>query len=268
LAIRWFIMNTAYGQVGEIMTQNPYSPSSSPPDASELLLRINNAMLQLGYAPRRMLWDAALRMARSPDLASDMIAYVDAGMPPQDMTARTPVMLFRSLPGNYTVASLIRDFGFRPVGAFLLATDLVHDPQKTLALLKTFIEHGYWVMSPDGKHELRYPPVSGSFSRCPECDAVLFTNDPVCPECGTKIFAPPQPEVALSLQKRCPACDSPLQSGMKFCGECGAPVLAPAPQQAPPKTVCTGCGQPVQPDKKFCGNCGAPVGAASQSPLQ
>ena len=76
-------------------TQNP----QQHPHAS-----IVKALATLGYEPAGAIWNAASRMARAPELVQVMLDYVNI-----------------KIPGGYSVASLIRDFEFTSVGAFMMA---------------------------------------------------------------------------------------------------------------------------------------------------
>jgi hypothetical protein len=241
------------------MTEKKEFGQDDPARIAVMLPELRAALIRLGYSRESLLWDAALRMARTPELAGDMIAYAASGQPAPDFEKKTPATLFRPLPEYYNVALLMRDFAFKPVGAFLLASDLLSDPGTTTALLRTFIQDGYWVDAPDGKHELRYPPVAKKYSRCPECDAVLFTDNQTCQECGTVLkdehAAPAAPAPAVI----CRTCNSPVMRGNRFCSTCGSPVPATVPAAPQPPSVCPVCGNPLKAGAKFCRSCGKKI---------
>ena len=214
---------------------------------------VAKALSALGYKPENMILDATIRMARVPSLARDMISYVAAGQPAADSRAKTPAELFRPLPGNHTVGSLVQDFGFEPVGAFLMGADLVWETEASLAILATFIQQGYWVTRPDGVRELRYPPIAERYPACPDCGLRLLAPAPECPHCGSEIYV--QQQGVLPARLKCPSCGGPVQADKKFCPACEAPAPSSPPQEKSPK-FCTNCGSPVTPGEKFCSTCG------------
>ena len=238
------------------MTEERKESTMDPAYVAEMFPVLKETLLRLGYRPEGLAWEAALRMARTPDLASDMILFLKAGMPQPDFDRQTPKILFRPLPRNYTVASLIRDFGFRPVGAFLMASDLIADPEKAQHLLLKFISEGYWINTPQGTHELRFPPVAARYPRCPECDAVLSAPGQKCPVCSEEdLDNGLEPATVVSKEQTCPICRFRLEQGMKFCSNCGTPVAVQPPQEKTP-AFCPECGNPLKPKAKFCGKCG------------
>ena len=207
-------------------------------------LPVAEAIIRLGYKPESGIWSAALRMMRTPDLAGDMTAYVAAGQPEISYTENTPPSLFRPLPGGMTVAYLVRDFKFRPVGAFLLAADLVTRPDQTLALLKKFAENGVWVNDEAGRHSLlRLPAVQGS-----TVNAIISQEKE--PDTITR-------EDLLALIERHESRQD-VHKGEKN----GGSGAEPSPAESPPESTqakrkfCPQCGAPVRPGPKFCGSCG------------
>jgi hypothetical protein len=202
------------------------------------------AIIRLGYKPESGIWSAALRMMRTPDLAGDMIAWVAAGQPGISYPDNTPTALFRPLPGGLTVASLIRDFRLKPVGAFLLASDLETSPDKTLALLRRFAEEGVWVNDEAGRHSLlKLPAGPGSTVSTlvtPEKEPDTVTREDLLALIGryelrqdmhkaekkggseggtSRAGSPAEPDP--SRRKFCPQCGAPVRPGPKFCGTCG-----------------------------------------------
>jgi hypothetical protein len=233
----------------------PGAPAEGPLSVAD----IAKALSSLGYKPDELVYDATLRMARVPVLARDMVRYAATGRPPADFPAQAPPELFRALPGNHTVASLIRDFGFEPVGAFLMGAALLSDTEQSVRILHNFIRYGYWVTLPDGVRELRFPPVAGRYPSCPACGFRLLAQSEECPCCGHR----PGEEVRDELEETDPAgtctrCGKILTPGLRFCTGCGAPVMVPV-QQAPARAACTGCGAPLEPGRKFCVNCGRKI---------
>lgn len=109
------------------------------------------ALADLDYQPANFIWLAALRMARAPVLVDDLLAYIAVNQPPLDLAGRKPKMLFRILPGGYSVASLTAAFKFELVGSFLLGSELVADEGKALAMLERFKKKGRWKTLEDGR---------------------------------------------------------------------------------------------------------------------
>ncbi|MDZ4132061.1 MAG: hypothetical protein U1E11_02905 [Dethiobacteria bacterium] len=115
------------------------------------------ALSALNYQPEKFLWLAALRMARSPMLVNDLLAYIAANQPPLDMNGGKPKMLFRTLPGGYCVASLTAAFKFKLVGSFLFGSELIANESKALAILERFKKEGRWKAMNDGAAALSNP---------------------------------------------------------------------------------------------------------------
>ena len=128
---------------------------------------IVRALTSLEYAPLDAVDDAARRMARAPQLVTNLFAYVMAGKPSIDAALRAPAELFVGLPGGFSVASLVRDFGLSTVGAFLMASELVADTASAQTMLDTIIEEGYVRTMSDGVRALLYPPISDQYPVCP-----------------------------------------------------------------------------------------------------
>jgi len=208
-------------------------------------LPVAEAIIRLGYKPESGIWSAALRMMRTPDLAGDMIAWVAAGKPGISYPDNTPAELFRPLPGGLTVAHLIRDFQLRPVGAFLLASDMVTSPDTTLALLRRFAEEGVWVNDEAGRHSLlKLPEGPGSMASAmvaPEKEPDTITRDDL-----------------LALIRRYESRQD-VDKGEKMEGSGAGPSAAGPPAEPAPakRKFCPQCGAPVRPGPKFCGSCGA-----------
>ncbi len=253
-------------------TQNPAHHPHAP---------IVKALADLGYEPAGALWEAASRMARAPEVVWIMLNYVKAGKPSINFTTKIPNDLFIELPGGYSVASLIRDFGFATVGAFLMASELVADTHEAEEMLTTMIEEGYFMITSTGVRAFVFPPISKQYPSCPNCGCYWVRKYTECPRCKYGVIEqqidngqipdniisdfldelkthsppqmPPQPGV-------CHNCKKALELNAKFCMECGAPVKKAAPPALPPQPipkVCSTCNAKLAPDAKFCSGCGA-----------
>jgi len=143
-----------------------------------------NALKSLGYKPESALWPAALRMTRDLNLLSDLLGYVQVGQPPLKNGETVPPQLTRILPGGYTVASLVENFKFEIVGAFLMASELLADKSKAMALLQRFIERGYWKTMSDGTRVKVVLPAAKKHPRCPECGKLFLSPGVGCPLCN------------------------------------------------------------------------------------
>jgi len=262
---------------GDIM-QISQVPSWVPEKSRKIVLKIAEALRELGYSDGPMLWDAARRMAITPTLTEDMFAYIAAGKPKVKAGRPSPPMLSRRLPGNYTVASLMLDLGLSPAGAFLLGAELINNTQAALSLIEKIIEEGYWTILPDGKWALVYPPISEKYPSCPNCGRRWTKNYESCPTCGynekyRQIDIGQLPENVKEMIKaelledvgkvkdvheRCQSCGAPIEATDRFCRNCGAAVMQPT-QKRPAPEYCKVCGAKLLKDAKFCGKCGAPV---------
>ncbi|WP_024546547.1 zinc ribbon domain-containing protein [Picosynechococcus sp. NKBG15041c] len=250
------------------------------------LLPLATAIANLGYQPIALLWNATQRMAQVPSLAQDLLAYVQMGSPPPDFSQQQPAMLFKPLPGDYSVATLIRDFQFQAIGAFLMAVELSLRPKQGQALLNYFLHRGYWRTNADGSRDLLFPSLTERLPQCPQCRSRWFEDLPRCSSCGfvrrhvtvedgplpfdelaallqtippdhkiAEAIAPNLPIPPGSVNRRCPQCHHPLSQNSRFCPNCGAVVTAnaaPVDQTA----ACPKCGHPSRPGAKFCSHCG------------
>jgi hypothetical protein len=228
-------------------------------------LPVAGAILRLGYKPESGIWSAALRMMRTPDIANDLIAYVAAGYPADRAPEKIPPQLLRSLPHGMTVASLIRGFRFRPVGAFLIASDLVASPEPTLRLLGKFIKDGVWVTDDAGRHSLMLvPPVAGiTVDETDKEEEPITRNDLVeLMELLESRYGANKGNDTARSGKTCKACGAELSASTQFCQQCGTKIPPAGSHQRPARPVrkiCPGCGKPVREGLKFCSNCGSPV---------
>lgn len=207
-----------------------------------------DALVRLGYGSGTRTWDAAFRLLRAPDVARDLVTYVEKGAPAIDYHARTPADLFRALPGGYSVAVLIRDFDIPDAGAFLVAANLVLDPGETEKILNTIVQDGYRITGSDGKPKVWDAPVSMTYPHCPVCGTVLIHRDDPCPECSLVIGA----EASVGGRPSsmiCPSCSRPVPPGAKFCRECG--------RKLDPGSRCRACGAWLSPGARFCRECGS-----------
>lgn len=203
----------------------------SPKEQQDILnhpaLPIAKALAKLGYKPASGVWDAALRMQRTPDLARDLMVYVEAGQPAIDYDRSVPKNLFKPLPHGYSIASLVRDFRLKITGAFLLASDLVVKPDATLRLMDRFTRDGVWITDTDGRHGLFWP--GGSLQHIPKA------------EVSDEISAQDLVDLIERVESQ-----RPLQQD----------TLPPA-GSLPKHSHCTQCGAGIPPGKKFCPQCGA-----------
>ncbi|ACB01158.1 MULTISPECIES: zinc ribbon domain-containing protein [Cyanophyceae] len=250
------------------------------------LLPLATAIANLGYQPTSLLWNATQRMAQVPGLAQDLLAYVKAGSPPPDFSQQQPASLFKPLPGGYSVATLIRDYQFQAIGAFLIAVELSLRPDQGKALLNYFLHRGYWRTNTDGSRDLIFPPLTEQLPQCPQCRSRWFEDLPRCPSCGLvrrhvtvedgplpleelatmtqtqsvdqkvpAAIAPNHPVSPTSVNRRCAQCHHPLSQNSHFCPHCGAVVaVAAAPIEHP--SACPKCGHLARPGAKFCSHCG------------
>ncbi len=240
----------------------------APQQIQNVLEPIAAALAALDYAPKDMVWNAALRMFQAPELAQDMIDYVYAGMPAPDFKKQTPPSLFRPLPGNYTVAALMRDFQFEAVGAYLMGAELTYNTAEAIGILNKFIEEGFRKTLPDGTRILVTLPIAEKYPLCPNCALRWTQSYETCPRCGygpeermidegqipPRIMQtlPTRPPAAPELQ--CSRCGALMKAGTKFCGSCGASLGPAVPPAA--SALCSGCGQPLASGVRFCTRCG------------
>lgn len=237
-------------------------------------LPVAYALAALGYEPKAGLWSAAIRIHRSPVLAGDLLAYVEAGMPQPVYADKSPSSLFRPLPGGYTVASLVQDYGVTVTGAFLLASDLFADPGKARDLIDRFTREGYWVFDGKGMHVLKFPPIRDRMKVCPACDHMYPVTSSTCPSCGTqgtgsddvgiedvarfidqfesvetiKLIEEPLPQK--QAVKSSPVSETPLT------GTPNAPAARPETAHV---TTCPSCKAETPKGAKFCRHCGAAI---------
>ena len=68
------------------------------------------------------------------------------------------------------------------------------------------------IMGPTGPT----PAPAAALIICPSCNARIPATSKFCPDCGTKIAAPPAAGT-----KNCPKCGHPVLTTAKFCPECG-----------------------------------------------
>ncbi|MDI9644145.1 MAG: zinc ribbon domain-containing protein [Candidatus Verstraetearchaeota archaeon] len=262
-------------------------PSWVPEKSREMISRIAFSLRELGYDDGPMLWEAARRMSLAPALVEDMFAYISAGKPKLGDVPQDPPMLTRRLPGNYTVASLIRDLGLKPAGAFLLATELINNPQRAMETILKIVEEGYCEVLPDGKIAILHPPVSRQYPSCPSCGRRWTKNYETCPTCGydkecrlldageipkdvkeavtagiAETKGGKERAEAGAAQRICKTCGTALKQGSRFCEMCGTPVPT---EKQPQETInkqpifCEKCGAKIKEGARFCESCGAPV---------
>jgi hypothetical protein len=143
-----------------------------------------DALSQLGYSTPGSLREAAASLAHTPGLLKDMRAYLSSGKPAIDYAVKNPSILFKPLPGNHTVAELMRDFALKPCGAFLTASGLLQDHEKTQNALDQIIAEGYWEMLPDGSSIKAFVPASTQYPACPNCGLRWTRDYATCPRCG------------------------------------------------------------------------------------
>jgi hypothetical protein len=244
------------------MTREEYEKIMSHP-----ALPVAEALVKLGYQPKNGVWNAALRMARTPDLAKDMMIFVNAGQPAINYQESVPKILFRALPLGYSIATLIQDFGLKPVGAFLIASDLIVNPAATKALLDGFARNGVWITDPSGKHSLYTPPASARVPGAGPADAEPGPSGEITPQ---ELVSLIEHMEAHSLRQApeadpatvtCGSCGAKVDRKLTFCPQCGKKIgvaktpQKPAPPATPPKH-CPQCGTAIQPGKKFCPQCG------------
>lgn len=220
----------------------------SPEEQQDILnhpaLPIARALAKLGYKPASGILDAAKRMMRTPELAGDLILYADAGQPAINYQISVPEILFRPLPHGYSVATLIRDFRFRPVGAFLLASDLIVKPDETKALLDRFVRDGVWIVDSDGRHGHFSPPAAASARQAAPDETETGPSGEITPQDIVRLIermeARGLPEsstdasgtatngsgsATVEVKRRfCPNCGTPLSAGKKFCPQCGRKI--------------------------------------------
>lgn len=257
-------------------------PQTPPQTSQDIHAQIVMALKSLDYTPVSGIQNAAMRMSRAPELVQVMFIYLKAGKPAINYNANTPTNLFMTLPGGYSVASLIRDFGLAPVGAFLMASEIIADTPSAQRMLITIIEEGYIKILPNGTRMIICPPVAYQYPSCPNCGRRWVRNYPSCPTCGygemerqldkneipdqilveylNEINASPPTsslthQAVLQGQRVCPSCGVPIASGKTFCTGCGAHIVSAPVQQ--PKKFCGSCGTEIQPNKNFCPQCGA-----------
>lgn len=238
---------------------------------------IVRALTALEYEPLGAIDSAASRMARAPQLVTAMLSFVMAGKPAVDYAGQRPAEVFTELPGGYSVASLVRDFGLSTVGAFLMASELVADTARAQDLLTTMIEEGFFTTTPDGLRALVHPPIAQEYPSCPNCARRSVRAYAACPRCGygeleaqldrgeipdqiireylgaapATLPSPAAPPAA----RACAACGAALRANQRFCTTCGAGAA-----QAPPALpTCRSCGSAVKPGVKFCTSCGRPL---------
>lgn len=244
------------------MTREEYEKVMNHP-----ALPVAETLMKLGYRPENGVWNAALRMARTPDLARDMMIFVNAGQPAINYQDSVPKILFRPLPLGYSVATLIQDFGLKPVGAFLIASDLIVNPTATKALLDGFARDGVWITDPGGKHALFTPPASARVQSAEPADEETGPSGEITPQELVSLIermeahglrqAPEADPATVA----CGSCGAKVDRKLRFCPQCGKKmgVLKAAEKPAPPATQpkhCPQCGTAIQPGKKFCPQCG------------
>ena len=230
-------------------------------------LPIATALVKMGYQPETGVWNAALRMSRTPDLAKDMMLFVDAGQPAINYQDSVPQILFRELPLGYSIATLIQDFGLKPVGAFLIASDLIVNPAATKALLDGFARNGVWITDSSGKHGLFTPPASARVQRAEPADTEPGPMEEITPQELVSLIEQMEahglrqtPEVEPGTVI-CSSCGAKVGRKLTFCPQCGKKIgVAEAPEQHAPAAaqpkLCPQCGTAIQPGKKFCPQCG------------
>jgi hypothetical protein len=221
---------------------------------AEALEPITRMLLALGYQPPQLVIDAAERLVRVPELVQDMYVYQQAGAPP--VTAATPeaqfpLMLRRPLPCGHTVASLIRDFGFLPIGAFLVGAALCTHTEEAEAMLERLALQGMWLDEPHGKRVLRFPPVHERLRDCPTCHERLWQDPKACPHCRAPLKPPASASAAY-----CSTCGKATGPGARFCKSCGKAVAV-----QPEANTCARCGVEVRGEARFCRACGAQLSA-------
>ena len=163
------------------MTPLPQNPLQTGQD---IHAQIAVALNALDYTPVSGIQNAAMRMARAPELVQVLFIYLKAGKPAINYDTSTPNNLFMTLPGGYSVASLIRDFGLAPVGAFLMASEIVADTPSAQRMLIAIIEEGYIQVLPNGTRMIIRPPVADQYPSCPNCGRRWVHHYPSCPTCG------------------------------------------------------------------------------------
>ena len=252
--------------------QSPTRPPEATPMPQEPIAPTVALLEAMGYAPKTLLADAALRLNGSPELLQDLRDYVEGGQPPADYGAGTPPSLFRPLPSGHTVGALMRDLELQPVGAFLLAVGLVQAPDEALALIGNVIAEGYWKRLPDGSIVHGELAIAQQYPACPNCALRWTRQYDRCPRCGhdeaqeavdeehalvTDLRRSLTPSPPAGAAQVCPVCGAAVVSGWAFCGQCQARLTPQAP--AASGLVCRECGAPLQVGWQFCGRCRAPV---------
>jgi RNA polymerase subunit RPABC4/transcription elongation factor Spt4 len=69
--------------------------------------------------------------------------------------------------------------------------------------------------------------------RCAKCGALAQAGAKFCPDCGTKLAAPPPPAAPTI----CPKCSAKLPSGARFCPSCGEKIAVPAAASEPDRSA-------------------------------
>jgi membrane protease subunit (stomatin/prohibitin family) len=76
--------------------------------------------------------------------------------------------------------------------------------------------------------------------KCPNCNAMVPSDNKFCPQCGKPLPSPGQASVI-----KCYKCGSVIPTGSKFCPECGNSY-----------NPCPKCGADLAPGTKVCATCG------------
>ena len=203
----------------------------SPKEQQDILnhpaLPIATALAKLGYTPASGVWDAALRMNRTPELARDLIIYVEAGQPAINYDRSIPKNLFKPLPHGYSIATLVRDFRLKITGAFLLASDLVVNTEATLNLLERFTRDGVWITDTDGRRGLFRPGGSSPPTPAADTSGEISAKDLLDLIGRVESQRARQQEIlspgaSLPQHSHCTQCGTKIQPGKKFCPQCGA----------------------------------------------
>lgn len=238
----------------------------SPEEERKILdnpaLPVAKALAKMGYRPESGVFDAAQRMLRTPDLAKTLMMYADAGQPAIDFERSIPGILFTPLPHGYSIAVLVRDFGLKPVGAFLLASDLIIKPEETNALLERILRDGVWITDTDGKRGLFRPRLSTTgvtggnraAVSSPAEDVSVQELISVLDEIDSSRTEQVHPEERKGTIV-CQACGAQCDLTKQFCPACGKKI----PDNPPSHRHCTQCGAEIADGRKFCGKCGAKV---------
>ena len=195
-------------------------------------------------------------------------------MPQPHHADKSPAFLFRSLPGGYTVASLVQDYGVTVTGGFLLASDLLADPEKARDLIDRFTREGYWVFDGKGMHVLKFPPVRDRMKVCSACDHVYPVTSSSCPSCGTHgagsddvgiedvakfINLVESVETIKPVEETLPLNQAPEVIPVQETTPPGTlPPSATGPQPAK-ITTCPSCKAEIPKGAKFCRLCGAAI---------